>query len=168
MIKEKAFPKITSKLSIGIDLLLSRVLQELNLIWGYVFLGTRRSPSYKQAVYWYRLAAEQGVARAQYDLGLMYFEGKGVPQDYKQAVYWYRLAAEQGYADAQSSLGAMYDIGQGVLQDYPLAHMWYNIAAMNGVIWGAKNRERVAKEMTPAQIEEAQSLARQCVEQEYH
>ena len=51
---------------------------------------------YKEAVKWYRLAAEQGYADAQYNLGLMYSNGEGVPQDYKEAVKWYRLAAEQG------------------------------------------------------------------------
>ena len=51
---------------------------------------------YKEAIKWYRLAAEQGNANAQYNLGLMYDNGEGVPQDYKEAVKWYRLAAEQG------------------------------------------------------------------------
>ena len=46
---------------------------------------------------WYRLAAEQGYDIAQYNLGVMYENGQGVPQDYKEAVKWYRLAAEQGY-----------------------------------------------------------------------
>ena len=62
---------------------------------------------YKTAVKWYRLAAEQGYVRAQYNLGLMYANGQGVPQDYKTAVKWFRLAAEQGNADAQYNLGVM-------------------------------------------------------------
>ena len=62
--------------------------------------------------------AEQGDATAQYNLGLMYFAGKGVLQDYKEAVKWYRLAAEQGDADAQSNLGVMYVTGEGVPQAY--------------------------------------------------
>ena len=41
--------------------------------------------------------AEQGDAQAQFTLGAMYYNGRGVPQDYKQAVKWYRLAAEQGF-----------------------------------------------------------------------
>jgi TPR repeat protein len=49
----------------------------------------------KQAVKWYRLAAEQGHASAQYNLGFMYSNGEGVPEDDKQAVKWYRLASEQ-------------------------------------------------------------------------
>ena len=58
----------------------------------------------KEAVKWYRLAAEQGHAQAQYNLGLMYANGEGVPEDDKEAVKWYRLAAEQGHAQAQSTL----------------------------------------------------------------
>ena len=47
----------------------------------------------KEALKWYRLAAEQGHAKAQYNLGWMYFNGNGVPEDDKEAVKWYRLAA---------------------------------------------------------------------------
>ena len=53
--------------------------------------------------------AEQGDAPAQFNLGLMYDNGQGVPQDDKTAVKWYRLAAEQGVAVAQFNLGFMYD-----------------------------------------------------------
>ena len=81
--------------------------------------------------------------------------------DYKAAVKWYRLAAAKGVALAQFNLGAMYDNGHGVAQDYVRAHMWYNISASNGV--DAKNRDLIAKEMTPAQLEEAQKLAREWV-----
>ena len=51
--------------------------------------------------------AEQGVAFAQYNLGVMYANGQGVPQNYKTAVKWYRLAAKQGLAGAQYYLGVM-------------------------------------------------------------
>ena len=61
-----------------------------------------------EAVKWYRLAAEQGNARAQYNLGYAYDNGEGVEQDYVEAVKWFRLAAEQGNADAQYNLGYAY------------------------------------------------------------
>ena len=61
--------------------------------------------------------AEQGHASAQFNLGLMYEDGQGVPQDYKEALKWYRLSAEQGIADAQFNLGVMYEDGLGVPQD---------------------------------------------------
>ena len=76
---------------------------------------------YKKAVRWHRLAAEQGSANAQYNLGNSYRRGKGVPQDYKEAFRWYRLSAEQGYERAQDNLGVMYSRGYGVPQDYKKA-----------------------------------------------
>ena len=76
---------------------------------------------YAVAVRWWRLAAEQGDASAQYNLALMYDNGEGVPQDYAEAVKWYRLAAEQGIAAAQVNLGVMYANGEGVPQDYRCA-----------------------------------------------
>jgi TPR repeat protein len=122
----------------------------------------------KTAVKWYRLAAKQGYAIAQYNLGVMYRNGQGVPQDDKTAVKWYRLAAEQGDARAQSNLGWMYNNGQGVLQDYVRAHMWFNIAASSGKSKNAsKNRDIVAKRMTPAQFADAQKLARECFRKKY-
>ena len=79
------------------------------------------------------LFAEQGVAEAQFNLGLMYYNGQGVRQDYAEAVRWYRQAAEQGNAEAQNNLGTMYAIGQGVRQDYAEAVRWYRKAAEQGV-----------------------------------
>jgi hypothetical protein len=79
-----------------------------------------------------RQRAEQGDALAQYDLGVMYTTGQGVPQDDTEAVRWYRLAAEQGYASLQYSLGAMYAAGQGVPQDDTEAVRWFRLAADQG------------------------------------
>ena len=118
---------------------------------------------YKEAVRLYRLAAEHGYATAQYNLGVRYNIGQGVTQDYKEAVKWHRLAAAQGDVDAQTNLGAMYYNGHGVLQDYARAHMWYNLAsAAGGSQFGNKNRDDIAKIMTPQQIEKAQEMAKAC------
>ncbi|MFM8234327.1 MAG: tetratricopeptide repeat protein, partial [Holophagaceae bacterium] len=108
----------------------------------------------------YRLAADQGHASAQFNLGVMYDNGRGVPQDDVQAVKWYRLAADQGFAKAQFNLGGMYAKGQGVTQDYVQAHKWFNLAAAQGDADSERNRDQVAKQMTPQQIERAQALAR--------
>ena len=80
---------------------------------------------------------------------------------------WFRLAAEQGDAQAQNNLGVMYKNGKGVLQDNTMAHMWYNIGAANGNENGGTNRDRIAKEMTPAAIEKAQAMARECMSSNY-
>ena len=73
---------------------------------------------YATAVSLYRLASDQGNAKAQNNLGVMYNNGQGVVQDYKEAVKWWRLAAAQGNAWAQNNLGIMYHYGQGVVQDH--------------------------------------------------
>ncbi|MCH8540677.1 MAG: sel1 repeat family protein [Opitutales bacterium] len=68
-------------------------------------------------------------ADAQFDLGYMYHEGKGVSQDYSEAVKWLRKAAEQTDAEAQFGLGYMYFKGKGVPQDYSEAAKWFRKAA---------------------------------------
>jgi TPR repeat protein len=112
-------------------------------------------------------AAEAGDAVAQYNLGIMYYNGKGVPQDYAEAVKWYRLAADQGNANAQSNLGIIYEYGNSVLQDNVMAHMWYNIASANGHGKAAEWRDERAGEMNPADISKAQAMARECMSSGY-
>lgn len=80
----------------------------------------------------YRKTAEQGDAKAQYHLGVLYATGRGVPPDYAQAVVWYLKAAERGDVDAQLNLGIIYANGQGVTQNYTLAVAWYRKAAEQG------------------------------------
>ena len=63
---------------------------------------------------WYRLAAAQGLAEAQFNLGIAYVEGAGVSVDKVEAVKWYRLAAAQGHANAQASLCALHHNGEGI------------------------------------------------------
>ena len=77
-------------------------------------------------------AAEQGNAEAQFNLGNMYREGRGVRQDDAEAVRWYRQAAEQGDAQAQTNLGLMYANGLGVRQDDAEAFGWFRQAADQG------------------------------------
>ena len=84
---------------------------------------------FAQAVYWYKKAADQDWATAQYDLGQMYFRGEGVTQDYNQAFQWFKKAAEQGDAKVQHILGTMYDQGKGVEEDDKQAVHWYRKAA---------------------------------------
>jgi hypothetical protein len=116
----------------------------------------------KEAVKWFRLAAETGLAQAQYNLGVMYGDGEGVPQDDKEAVKWYQLAAEQGVTEAQIKLGKMYSKGQGVEQDYVLACAWIYFARfrLDKFDQGAmKDIDRMSEEMTPEQIEKAKEIA---------
>ena len=88
--------------------------------------------NYAEAVKWFRKAAEQGNADAQYNLGACYYNGQGVTKDYTEAVKWIRKAAEQGFAGAQYNLGNCYYKGNGVTQNYTEAVKWYRKAAEQG------------------------------------
>ncbi len=78
-------------------------------------------------------AAEQGLAEAQYNLGVRYYLGQGVPQDFTEAAKWYQKPAEQGLAYAQYKLGVMYSNGRGVPKDDAEAVKWYEKAAEQGL-----------------------------------
>ena len=91
-----------------------------------------KSGDYATALREWTPLAGQGDAAAQYKLGLMYHNVRGVPQDDRVAVTWYRLAANQGDAHAQYNLGVMYERGSGVPQDYKAAVTWYRLAAKQG------------------------------------
>jgi len=124
------------------------------------------SGDYATALRLWRPLAEQGDAMAQSNLGDMYRAGQGVPQDHAEAVKWFHLAAKQGFAGAQYNLGLMYGNGQGVPQDYVRAYMWFNLATSRlppgeDHDMAVNNRNAAADLMTPAQIAEAQKLARQ-------
>jgi len=127
--------------------------------------GQGVSQDFKEAVHWYRLSAEQGEAKAQFNLGVMYAMGQGVPLDFKAAMEWYYLAAMQRDARAYHNLGVMYAKGAGALQDYVLAHMWFHLAAGQGEKDATELRDSLAKKMTPAQVVEAQKLASEWMEQ---
>jgi hypothetical protein len=81
-----------------------------------------------------RVRAEQGDPKAQFDLGKMYSQGLGVPQDYAQAARWNRKAADQGDAHAQYGLGLGYNRGEGVSQNSAEAVRWYRKAADQGYV----------------------------------
>ncbi len=114
-----------------------------------------------ESVKWFRKAAEQQYVKAQYNLGAMYSLGQGVAKDNTEAVKWFRMAAEQGFAEAQYDLAVMYAMGQGVDKDFVQAHKWFNLAAEQGDSEAQKDRDEVAKMMTPTQIEEALRLAKE-------
>ena len=75
------------------------------------------------------MAAEQGNAKAQYELGICYRQGEGVDTDEKEGFKWLTKSAEQGNADAQFWLGNCYEYGSGVDKDEKEAVNWYTKAA---------------------------------------
>ena len=82
-----------------------------------------------------RKAAGQGNAAAQFRLGVLYLNGKGVPKDASQAAIWFRRAAEQGDAAAQGCLGVLYRDGEGVPKDASQAAVWFRRAAEQGTAY---------------------------------
>jgi len=126
---------------------------------------------YEKAAKLYSPLAKKGNAEAQYNLGVMYRAGRGVPRDPKEAGRWYRLAAEQGNALAQFNLGWLYASGKGVPQDYVQSLMWFNIAIANADGEALKefivDRDSIAKSMTAKQIAKAQELAKKCTAKKF-
>lgn len=116
---------------------------------------------YQEAFKCFTKAAEQGHAGAQLMLGVMYYDGEGVPQDYKEAARWLIRSAEQGNADAQAYVSRMYYYGQCVPEDYVQAYKWCNLAATQGFESAKEARDMLRKKMSPAQIAEAQRLSRE-------
>ncbi len=90
-----------------------------------------------------QVLANQGLASAQFYLGVMYYKGEGVPQDDTKAIEWYTKAANQGYAAAQYNLGYMYYYGQGVRQNSNIAKEWYGKACDNGQQLGCDSYKRL-------------------------
>jgi TPR repeat protein len=126
---------------------------------------------YTQAARLFSPLAEQGVASAQFYLGLMHEKGRGVRQDYPTALTWFRKAAAQGYVGPQSNLGLMYERGRGVRKDLIRAFMWYHLAGamLPGDDGKAalKRRDQLRSQMTAAQIEQAQELVRRCQQSQF-
>ena len=112
-----------------------------------------------EALKWYHLAAERGNDGAQFNVGVLHFAGVAVSENRIEAAKWFRRAADQGHIGAQVYLGLCYATGLGVPQDNIQAYMWLSLAAARGDQDAISNRNRVAQQMTPAQIAEAQKLA---------
>ncbi len=122
-----------------------------------------RPENLAQAVAELKPLAEQGNPEAQFNLGSLYYQGLGLPQDYPEATRWLRRAAEQRHLYAQVTLGTIYTEGvQGVIaKDYPQALMWFIFAAAQGDPEAMDFRNTLAARMTPAEIVEAQKMARE-------
>jgi uncharacterized protein len=98
-----------------------------------------KSGDYATAVRLLGPLAEQGDATAQYNLGVIYAFGRGVPQNFPLAATWYSKSADQGLPDAQYNLGFMYEKGLGVPQDYTEAAKLYRLAADQGTAVAQSN-----------------------------
>ena len=114
-----------------------------------------------EAVRWFRPAAKRGSRLAQHNLGIMYRDGLGVSKSHKEAFKWFLLAADQGHARAQLNVGIMYRKGLGTSRDLVQAYKWFLLCEAKVGSVSVLHRDRASKKMTPAQVAEAQRLARE-------
>ncbi len=116
---------------------------------------------YKKAYQLWLVDADKGSAVAQRNIGLMYEDGLGVPQEARKAVKWYRLSAMQGHVKSQYRLGLMYLKGYGVSPSSEIAYAWWSVAASKGHEEAIKYKNSAQEQMTADQIAKAQQVAKQ-------
>jgi len=92
-----------------------------------------------QSTHWLRLAAKEGYADAQFNLGLQYLNGDGVKRNNTLAFQWFSRSAKQGVAGAQFNLALMYEKGEGTGVDNKQAIKWYQSAAKRGSVNAMQN-----------------------------
>ena len=112
-------------------------------------------PDLISALGYFTMAAEQGNADAQFEVGQMYAQGLGTAQLFEEARRWYELSARQGHAKAQFNIGFLYAYGQGVDQDILKAYEWYRISHLRGYPLAKKPMEIAAKKLSLGEIEMA-------------
>lgn len=103
-------------------------------------------------------AAQGGDAAAQYNLGVLYFEGKDTPQDYLEAAKWYGAAADQGDRQAQFNLGLMFYRGVGLPKNLVYAYELFSLAAAHGDERAKQGMAAIQREATPEQLAEINAL----------
>ena len=156
--QNEADRKVLAEIGAGADKGDAKAQYELGRAFFSGTLGVAKDEA--EAVKWFRKAAEQNVADAQFSLGVCYANGRGVTKDDAEAVKWFRKAAEQNLADAQYNLGVCYDSGEGVAKDEVEAYKWWLLAAGQGNDDAKYNMTIVENKMSREQIAEGQRLAR--------
>lgn len=95
-------------------------------------LAAAKNNDYVGALKEWEPIAEQGDPNTQFNVGLIYFNGTGVPKDESKAAYWFTKAAENDLPQAQYNIGLMYFKGMGVARDQQKAVYWLKKAIDNG------------------------------------
>lgn len=140
------------------------IVSALTLLFSLTACEDRRADKaylrgdYDKALTDIQFLAHGGEARAQYDLGLMYDKGQGVPQSDAEAMRWYERAAEQGEPRAQYNLGLMHLNGQGVPPDLIKAYYWVSLSASRGNQHALDARDYISEKMTVEQIAQGKRL----------
>lgn len=128
--------------------------------------GRGTEQNHGRSLQWFRTAADQGDADAQFNLGRIYGKAFGTyaklraaPQDDVQAVYWYCKSAEQGYRPAQFSLAEIYaEGGPGIPRDYVKAYYWMSLAGAAGDTAASRKLEGYAAHLTASETADVQAL----------
>jgi TPR repeat protein len=116
--------------------------------------------SEKDRIVWLARSAEHGNTDAQYEFGIALRDGQGVTQDFARAAAWLQRAAQSGHGYAQLELGLLYHAGRGVPTDNSQAYTWLNLAAAQGIVGANIARDLVLRELSSAEIRQAQANAR--------
>ena len=120
---------------------------------------------HQQAVELYCKSAEQGFAPAQAALGAAYLSGLGVDKDYRKGAEWSKKAAEKGQRNAMYNLAVAYSRGQGVSKDLVQSYKWFSLAASGEkdarTRQAADKMAEIVPQMTPGQVQEAKTLAKE-------
>jgi TPR repeat protein len=111
-----------------------------------------------KAIYWYQEAAKNGHPVAQYNLGVLYNDGRGVERNFSEAVKWFSESATQGNSDAQYNLGLKYLRGEGVTQSDVEAYKWWHLAS-NSNDKARRAKEILSRRMSDSELVEAQKRA---------
>ncbi len=124
-------------------------------------LAAYRRGDFAAALAEWRPLAEAGMVEAQFNLGLLHHEGKGVSEDHRAAAEWYRRAADKGYARAQYDLAAMYESGDGVEQDRIQAYKWFRLCGREKFKDARRRRKALAAELSAHDMALAELQARE-------
>jgi TPR repeat protein len=122
-------------------------------------LAAYQKQDYSGALKEWQPLADGGSRDAQYNVALLYVDGKGVVRNYEEAAKWFERAANQGQLGAQHNLGAMYGKGDGVKRDYVQAYKWLSICAAQNYAGCAAQRDLIEKKLKGSKLADAQRLA---------
>jgi len=125
-------------------------------------VAAKQRGDFSGALSQFRQLASAGDTSAQFELSLLYLNGKGGPQNSKESMYWLKQAAMRGYLPAQSNLGVVFNRGRYLPQDGVKAYIWSSMAADSGDSVAMTNRDVAARKLTPTQLELAKALALEC------
>jgi len=121
----------------------------------------------EKAKLFFELAAKQGIAEAQCQLGIMFSHGEGTAQNYEEAVHYFRLACAQGNPKAMSNLGFHYFHGLGVDENIEKSYVWYYLGEKLGYKHADNNIDMILKKLSKQQIEQYTELAETCLRRKF-